>query len=93
MRNAGWIVSQIGSRQRYAVAEALHAAGRLTMLYTDVRRPPAWAFLRALPGPMGNLVARYSDQIPCWQGLGTPRSVALSLRRPYAACLGRSRPF
>jgi glycosyltransferase involved in cell wall biosynthesis len=40
-----WIVSQIGARQHYAPARAMHAVGRLERLYTDIwaggRKHPA----------------------------------------------------
>jgi len=57
-----WIVSQLGSREHYNVASALHAAGALKMLFTDVwvRRRHA----RLLGGLAPSLAARRQDDLP-----------------------------
>jgi len=45
-----FIVSQIGAREHYAVARALHQAGRLDALYTDFWAGRAWRSFARVPG-------------------------------------------
>jgi glycosyltransferase involved in cell wall biosynthesis len=44
-----WIVFQIGAREHYAVARALHGAGKLAALITDLWAPPGSAYGK-IPG-------------------------------------------
>ena len=44
-----WIVTQIGSRERYAVPRAFHARGSLEHFYTDMWVANAPALARYLP--------------------------------------------
>lgn len=55
-----WIVCQLGAREHYTLPLALHRAGRLAALYTDIWTAPGWAPL-VLPGGLGRrLRARYT---------------------------------
>lgn len=44
-----WLVFQIGAREHYAVPRALHGAGQLAALITDLWAPPGSAY-RKIPG-------------------------------------------
>lgn len=60
---APWIVCQIGAREHYALARALHQRGRLAQLITDVWVPPG-SLLRLLPGTAGvRLKSRFDDAL------------------------------
>ena len=49
----GWVVCQIGAREHYAVARALHRAGRLAALVTDAWARPGAVLGRMSPGLAG----------------------------------------
>jgi glycosyltransferase involved in cell wall biosynthesis len=49
MTRVNWIVTQIGSRERYAVPRAFHARGNLHHFYTDIWSGRAAKFARYLP--------------------------------------------
>jgi glycosyltransferase involved in cell wall biosynthesis len=49
MTRVNWIVTQIGSRERYAVPRAFHARGNLHHFYTDIWSGPGAKFARYLP--------------------------------------------
>ena len=49
MRRVNWIVTQIGSRERYAVPRAFHTRGNLHHFYTDIWSGPAAKFAKYLP--------------------------------------------
>lgn len=58
-----WICCQLGAREHYAVARALHRKGALATLLTDAWAPPgtAWAMV---PGETGQrLSERYSPEL------------------------------
>jgi len=59
-----WIVTQIGARQHYAVARAMHEKGRLRQLYTDAWCSRGHALLRAMPEPFQSFANRYHPAIP-----------------------------
>lgn len=72
MTTPGWTVLQIGAREHYAVARALHREGLLDQLLTDCWVPPRSALAR-IPRAR-RLVGRYHQE------LATARVKAPSLR-------------
>jgi len=59
------MVSQLGAREHYAVARALHRDGRLARLYTDFWWPASWGKVSVgAPRPLRALSARRHDEIP-----------------------------
>lgn len=58
-----WIVAQIGAREHYAVARALHQRGELERLYTEFWSGDA-PLLRRAPGPLRALAGRHHPEIP-----------------------------
>lgn len=58
-----WLVAQIGAREHYAVARALHASGRLERLYTDAWCSTGRSLLRRLPEPARSLANRYHPDL------------------------------
>lgn len=59
----GWIVTQVGAREHYAVARGLARRGRLDRMYTDVWAGAAARLLQRAPGPIGRLGGRYSAEL------------------------------
>jgi glycosyltransferase involved in cell wall biosynthesis len=59
-----WIVAQIGARQHYAVARAMHQRDRLHQLYTDAWCARGRTLLQALPDPVRSLANRYHPALP-----------------------------
>ncbi len=59
-----FVVAQIGAREHYAVARALHAGGQLAQLYTDAWSPPLRTALLRGPAPARALAARFHPDIP-----------------------------
>lgn len=59
-----WVVTQIGARQHYAVARAIHAEGRLRQLYTDAWCSRGHAVFRALPDPFRSFANRHHPGLP-----------------------------
>jgi glycosyltransferase involved in cell wall biosynthesis len=59
-----WIVTQIGARQHYAVARAMHRRDRLHQLYTDAWCARGHSLLRALPDPFRSFANRYHPALP-----------------------------
>ncbi len=62
---ASWICAQLGAREHYAVARALHQSERLGALYTDFWAGAAWRSNlvgRGL-GPVRSLAARYHGEL------------------------------
>lgn len=57
-------VAQIGAREHYAVARALHAQGLLARLYTDAWSPPLRPLLMRGPAPARGLAGRFHPGIP-----------------------------
>jgi glycosyltransferase involved in cell wall biosynthesis len=51
-----WLVCQLGAREHYVLARALHERGRLAALVTDIWSPPGTIAAR-LPGGIGRRVA------------------------------------
>ncbi len=78
-----WLVSQIGSREHYAVPRAFHARGHLWRLYTDVwlgPRSARWA--GSLPGSLASLGNRSHPDLPSSRVTSFPLlSVRQRLRR------------
>ena len=56
-----WIVCQIGAREHYAVARALHERGELAALVTDLWAPPD-SWMRRLPGAE-SVAGRYTREL------------------------------
>lgn len=56
-----WIVCQLGAREHFAIPRALHAAGRLDRLMTDVWCPPR-SWLRKVPA-LSRWHDRYHDDL------------------------------
>jgi hypothetical protein len=63
MTRANWIVTQIGSRERYAVPRAFHARGNLHHFYTDIWSGRAAAFANYLPRGDG-FAHRFHPDLP-----------------------------
>ncbi len=63
-RHRRWIVTQIGSRQHYAVPNALHACGQLERLYTDIWLRHGRSFIRRVPGPVRSMADRFHPALP-----------------------------
>ena len=61
---ADWIVTQIGSREHYAVPRAFLARGRLLGLYTDAWCNWGRGLLSRGPSSLRALAGRYHPQIP-----------------------------
>lgn len=59
-----WIVSQIGSREHYAVARAAEAAGTLELLITDYWCRRGRSLLAAAPAGLRALAGRWAPEIP-----------------------------
>ena len=57
-----WICSQLGAREHYAVARALHQEGKMERLYTDFWAGPTWRILGALTGKK-NLATRFHPDL------------------------------
>jgi glycosyltransferase involved in cell wall biosynthesis len=72
-----WICSQIGAREHYAVARALHRTGRLGTLYTDFwAEPVVRGAARWIPaGRLRSMAGRYHQELD-----GSRRSEARSQR-------------
>ena len=56
-----WIVCQIGAREHYAVARALHRRGELAALVTDLWAPPG-SWMPRIPGAQ-SLAGRYASEL------------------------------
>jgi glycosyltransferase involved in cell wall biosynthesis len=63
MTRVNWIVTQIGSRERYAVPRALHARGNLKHFYTDFWSGRAASLAKYLPRGDG-LAHRFHPALP-----------------------------
>jgi glycosyltransferase involved in cell wall biosynthesis len=63
MTRVNWIVTQIGSRERYAVPRAFHARRNLHHFYTDIWSGRAAAFAKYLPRGDG-LAHRFHPGLP-----------------------------
>jgi glycosyltransferase involved in cell wall biosynthesis len=63
MTGVNWIVTQIGSRERYAVPRAFHARGHLQHFYTDIWSGRAAAWARFLPRGDG-FAHRFHPDLP-----------------------------
>ena len=61
---ADWIVTQIGSREHYAVPRAFFRRGRLFHLYTDAWCSVGRGLLRRGPSTLCALASRYHPEIP-----------------------------
>lgn len=59
-----WTVAQLGAREHYAAARALHARGRLARLVTDAYCPPGGALLRRGPAALRALALREAADLP-----------------------------
>jgi len=57
--NRSWIVAQIGAREHYALARALHQVDRLRALITDTWCPAPRALRTRAPQPLKPLLSRY----------------------------------
>ena len=87
-RGGRWIVSQIGAREHYATARALHQRGRLERMYTDVWATGAWQILAKLPGPLRRMAARQHPALPghrvtAFTGASLLRTALASSADPY----------
>jgi glycosyltransferase involved in cell wall biosynthesis len=60
----GWIVSQIGAREHYAVARGLGRLGLLERLFTDAWCHSGARLLRHGPGPVRRFAGRRNEDIP-----------------------------
>lgn len=60
----GWIVSQIGAREHYAVPRSLQLRGTLQKLYTDVWVTRGRLLARNGPDVLRAVLRRHSEQIP-----------------------------
>ena len=56
-----WIVCQLGARERYAVARALHREGKLWALITDLWMPPASLLSRIIQH--GKIAIRWNPEL------------------------------
>lgn len=56
-----WIVCQLGARERYAVARALHRQGKLLTLITDLWMPPASLLSRIIQ--RGKIAIRWNPEL------------------------------
>jgi glycosyltransferase involved in cell wall biosynthesis len=63
MTRVNWIVTQIGSREHYAVPRAFHRKGRLERFYTDIWSARTQAFAKYLPRG-GSLAHRFHADLP-----------------------------
>lgn len=59
-----WIVAQVGSREHYGAAVALHRRSELTRLLTDVWWPWRSPWTRHLPGRAGRIGSRSHPELP-----------------------------
>ncbi len=59
-----WLVTQIGSREHYAVPRAFHAQGKLHHFYTDIWSGRFHGLARHLPGPLQALNHRFHPDLP-----------------------------
>lgn len=60
----GWIVSQIGAREHYAVPLGLHRLGLLDRLYTDAWCYRGSSLLKLGPAPLQRFAGRKCSEIP-----------------------------
>jgi glycosyltransferase involved in cell wall biosynthesis len=72
----GWIVTQIGSREHYAVPRAFARQGKLAAFFTEAWFGTGRSLIRRGPGALRALAGRYHSEIPCekvfaftWQSL------------------------
>lgn len=66
-----WITCQIGARENYSLARALHAQGALTRLVTDLWCPPHWP--EGLRARLGRVGERSHPDLPApyaWAPMG-----------------------
>lgn len=83
MRPRRWVVAQLGAREHYAAARALHGRGLLLRLITDAYCAHGrWLFARG-PTPLRAFASRYAPDLP--PRLVTAYSLATAWRRLRAA--------
>lgn len=58
-----WICSQLGAREHYAIPRALHRAGRLRELHTDLWSAGLWRHARFLGAPGRDLAGRFHPEL------------------------------
>jgi len=78
-----WIVCQLGARERYAVARALHRQGKLRTLITDLWMPPASLLSRIIQ--RGKIAIRWNPE------LADARVRSFNLRYLYFELMARLR--
>ncbi len=95
-----WIVAQIGGREHYAVARALHRRGQLRALYTEAWCRCGASILRRAPRSLRALAARRHSDLPnrlvtsftlqtlCDQALGRQRPLTGETWHPNAIRIG-----
>jgi len=90
-RERTWICSQLGAREHYAIPRALHRAGRLRELHTDLWSSGPWQACRFLGAPGRDLAGRFTPDLPServraypWPGL--PLAVRTRLSPPGELC-------
>lgn len=64
MNEISWIVSQIGSRELYAVPRSFHQRGHLARFFTDIWCRHGRGALRRMPLPYSKLARRYHADLP-----------------------------
>lgn len=89
-----WIVAQVGAREHYAAARALHGRGRLARLVTDAYGPPCGVLLRRGPAPLRALAMRAADDLPRELVTSfTARTVLRRLRAGLRPAVGLERVY
>src|SRR4051812_12863554 len=80
---ADWIVTQLSSREHYAVARTFLRRGKLHRLYTDAWCSVGRGLLRRGPAALRSLAGRYHPEIPSSRVTSyTFRALRDSLRQP-----------
>jgi glycosyltransferase involved in cell wall biosynthesis len=62
-RSNSWFCAQIGAREHYAVARALHQTQRLETLYTDFQAGSFARKILPMGGPLGSLASRFHSEL------------------------------
>ncbi len=88
-----WICSQLGAREHYSIPRALHGAGKLKELHTDLWSSGLWQLCRILGAPGRDLAGRFhpdlrSARVHAYPMQGIPQTIRT--RRASPAELGDS---
>jgi len=86
-----WIVAQLGAREHYAAARALHRQDTLYRFYTDAWCRWGRGVLRAMGGPARAFANRYHEEIPSQRVTAFNRmSISHHVRRLLRRLMGQS---